>query len=221
MPQLVQFVRPDQGLLFRITHRDNIGYILRHGLWCQSSAQQDPGFVSIGHSEIIVRRKTRAVEVPPGGVLADYVPFYFTPRTPMLHNIVTGYGGVTRRERSEIVVLVTSLERLASSGCDHVLADRNAALRSASFWRGDAIDHGDRLQALPWSDWQASDYRHDPDRPDKAERYQAEVLVHRGLPVTALLAIITHDSPTAERLRHDVAAASCAVRVEVRPAWYP
>lgn len=52
----------------------------------------------------------------PGGTLSDYVPFYFTPCSPMLYNIKTGYNGVPKQEAmEEIVLLVASLRKLAEA----------------------------------------------------------------------------------------------------------
>eukprot|EP01041_Mallomonas_annulata_P023754 gene23754-44328_t len=73
---------PERGLLFRITHTDNLPWLLNNGLHSAGGGLADPGFVPIGLANLIAKRTARAVPVPPGGVLADYVPFYFTPKSP-------------------------------------------------------------------------------------------------------------------------------------------
>src|SRR6185437_10314171 len=117
--QLADILGADKALIFRITHRDNIPDILKNGLHCRNSEHVDPGFVPIGNPEIIDKRKARHVACRPGGTLADYVPFYFTPCTPMLYNIVSGHNGLKRYGRSEIVVLVSSLPRLDNGEIDY------------------------------------------------------------------------------------------------------
>lgn len=72
----------DRALIFRMTHVANIPWILDNGLHCRNCEQQDPNFVPIGHSELIKRRDEQHVPVEPGGVLSDYIPFYFTPLSP-------------------------------------------------------------------------------------------------------------------------------------------
>ena len=69
----------EKALIFRITHINNVQWILRNGLRCKNSDVQDPNFVRIGNLELIQRRTARNVPVPPGGTLSDYIPFYFTP----------------------------------------------------------------------------------------------------------------------------------------------
>lgn len=85
--------------------------------------------IEVGDAQIKGRRGTRPVPVEPGGVVADYVPFYFAPRSPMMssiaHGNVPGYTGGT----AKIVYLVTSVERLQELGLEVLFTDRNAVLR--------------------------------------------------------------------------------------------
>jgi ssDNA thymidine ADP-ribosyltransferase, DarT len=101
-----------KALIFRIVHRDNVPWMLDNGLHCPNSSIKDVNYVSIGNPELIGKRASRCVPCPPGGTLSDYVPFYFTPWSPMLYNIKTGWGGIRKRPNEEIVILVSSLRRL-------------------------------------------------------------------------------------------------------------
>lgn len=134
MASLHMTLTPEKGLIFRITHRDNIRWILQNGLHCQSSGTADPNFVAIGNPELISVRRYREVDIPPGGTLGDYVPFYFTPCSPMLLNITTGYRGIRQRSKEDIVVLVSSLAALQSNGVQYVYTDRHAYLQAATFF---------------------------------------------------------------------------------------
>lgn len=165
--RLADLLAPERALIFRLTHRANVPWILDHGLHCPNG-ERDPDFRPIGSAELIGKRAGRAVPEPPGGTLADYVPFYFTPCSPMMLNIVTGYG-IERVERGELAVLVSSHERLRAAGVPFLYTDRHVYMNAATFFR----DEGG-LPALPWADWRTSDFRSDPERPDKMERYQAE-----------------------------------------------
>ena len=77
----------ERALIFRIAHIKNTPWILDHGLHCRNSEECDPNFVEIGNPELIVKRIHRTVPISPGGLLSDYIPFYFTPYSPMLYNI--------------------------------------------------------------------------------------------------------------------------------------
>ena len=52
------------------------------------------------------------------------MPFYFTPFSPMLYNIKTGYNGIKQRPMNEIVIFVSSLRLLEGRGIPFVFSDR-------------------------------------------------------------------------------------------------
>lgn len=143
---------PEKAYIFRITHIKNVPWILDNGLHCKNSEVQDPNFVNIGNADLITKRTHRTVNGHPSRTLADYVPFYFTPRSPMLYNIRTGYGGIPRRNNSEIVVFVTSLNKLKTNGVEFIYSDRHAYLTTASFF--DDLGH---LSCIDWNILQNSD----------------------------------------------------------------
>jgi hypothetical protein len=107
-------LNPEKALIFRIIHRDNLPWVMDNGLYCGNSEVKAPDWVNIGNPELISKRAAHTVQTPPGGFLNDYVPFYFTPFSPMLLNIKTGRGGIPKRSNDEIVILVSSLRRVAS-----------------------------------------------------------------------------------------------------------
>src|ERR1019366_3671540 len=87
---------PERALIFRITHIANVPWILGHGLHCASSGVLDPSFRPIGDQELIRKRAGRTIPAAPFGTISDYVSFYFTPSSVMLHNIKTGFRGIER-----------------------------------------------------------------------------------------------------------------------------
>ena len=155
--------------IFRITHVQNVPWILRNGLHCKSSNIRDPNFVTIGNPELIDRRSSRVVDARPFGTLSDYVPFYFTPHTPMLLNIKTGFGGINARRNEDIVIIVTNLQRLEELNLSFVFTDRHAYLNSARFF-----NTVNDLSVIDWALLSRRDFKRDPNDPGKMERYQAE-----------------------------------------------
>lgn len=208
-------LKPENGLIFRIAHIDNVPWILEHGLHCQNSAERDPNYVEIGNPELIVKRAHRPVFIPPGGVLSDYIPFYFTPHSPMLLNIKTGYQGIMKRPMSEIVIMVSSLPALVAKEIQFVFTDRHAYLQTASFYSDLA-----RLDRIPWDLLQNRDFKKDVYDPGKFERYQAEALVHRHLPIAGLSGIICHGDAQKSFLQTEVEKRRQTLQVAVKPNWY-
>ncbi|PLK22450.1 DUF4433 domain-containing protein [Porphyrobacter sp. TH134] len=206
---------PDKAHIFRIVHRDNLPWILHNGIHCRSSELVDPNYVDIGNPDLIDRRSGKAVPVEPGGTLSDYVPFYFTPRSPMLLNIKTGYGGIRQRANEEILILVSSLYKVRDYPLPFLFTDRHAYVQTAIF-------HND-LSQLPVIDWEIlcrSDFKRDNNDLGKFERYQAEALVQRRVPVAALLGIACSSEAAAGQVHAQLAAADVALEVAVTPGWY-
>ena len=207
-------LNPEKALIFRITHIANVPWLLDHGLHCRNSSEFDPDFLNIGNPDLISRRHHRPVPVTPGGTLSDYVPFYFTPYSIMLYNIKTGYGGVPRQSSDQIVILVSSLRKVAELGIPFVFTNQHAYPVAAEYFNS----LGD-LGRIDWPLLQARDFHHDPEDPGKKERYQAEALVHRHLPVNGLLGIGC-TTEASRRLQTDLQKRNLPLQVVVRPDWY-
>ncbi len=205
---------PHKALIWRVVHRDNLLWILDHGLHCANGSPQDPTYVQIGLPDLIAQRREREVPVPPGGNLSDYVPFYFTPFSPMVLRIITGKE-VLPRPRDELCFLVTSLHHLAAQDIPFVFADRHAYLAAATFHR-DVAD----LPSLCWAAWQARKFARNPDDPEAFERYQAEALVYGHLPLCGLQGIICYDSATHDTIADLMAGRELDLRLLQRPEWY-
>lgn len=211
----MDFLTAERALVFRITHIDNIPWILEHGIRCRSSNKVDPNFVNIGNVELIAKRAHKAVPIDPFGTLADYVPFYFTPASPMLLNIHTGYNGLRIVPNEQIVMVVSSLRKLQTSGRQFVFTDRHAYLVPARF-----SSNLNDLTGLPWGLWQARDFKYDPERPDKMDRYQAEALVHRKVRVTDILAIAAFSDTAVDRVKGMAEAVESDVQVTRKRSWF-
>lgn len=208
-------LNPEKALIFRITHRDNIPWILDHGLHCPSSKTLDPNYVDIGNADLIGKRNVHPVPQSPGGTLSDYVPFYFTPLSIMLFNVKTGWGGVRKRENQEIVMMVTSLHTLKRRGLSFLFTDRHAYLATAEFF-SDLL----RLDQIDWPRLQQRDFKADPEDPSKKERYQAEALVHKHLPVDALAGFVCYNDPAAAAINKALAKRNMTAKVVKKPDWY-
>ena len=206
---------PEKGLIFRIVHRDNLDWILTNGVHCRSSELVDPNYVDIGNPELIGKRNGRPVPIEPGGTLSDYVPFYFTPRSPMLLNIKTGFNGIRQRRNEEILILVSSLYHIRAQLMQYLFTNGHAYLQTSQFYTDLA-----RLEDIDWAILRASDFKRDNDDLGKFDRYQAEALVHHHVPVGALLGIASCNGAEAAATQDRVGEAGVDLKVVARPGWY-
>jgi hypothetical protein len=202
----------DKALIYRITHRDNIPWILDNGLHCKSSRTVDPGFVDIGDPELIEERSQHVVPCHPGGTLSDYVPFYFTPFSPMAYNIKTGRNGICKRGNADLVVIFTSLHKLNERQVPFLFTDQHAIGAGAYY-----SDLG-RLDQIDWLSLQQRNFRRDD--PQRFRRYQAEALVHKHLPIDSILGLVCYGDNAASILNGNVETRRLIVPVAKRPSWY-
>lgn len=215
MPDHYPNLNPDKALIWRITHRRNLLWILANGLYAGNGGVCSPDWVTIGNEELINRRARRAVPVAPGGVLNDYVPFYFTPFSPMMYNIYTGRGGVRQVANADIVILVSSLHRLDEMKLPFVYTDRHAYPVTARYFNDLAS-----LDAVDWPLLQQRNFQRDPNDPEKVERYQAEALVYRQMPIEALLGAVCYTEVVQGELQQQAKVLGVELDVRCLPGWY-
>ena len=208
-------LNPEKALIWRIVHRDNLAWIFRNGLHCANSPVQAPNYVAIGNADLIDRRSHRMVPVAPGGTLADYVPFYFTPFSPMMYNIYTGRGAVAKRRNDEICILVSNLAKVKALQLDFVFTDRHAYPPLAKYF-----NDTDHIGEVDWPLLQTRNFKRNPDDPEQIERYQAEALVHQHLPITGLLGIVCYTESVKNSLDTHIQREGLKLDVRVMPQWY-
>lgn len=207
-------LNPAKALIFRIAHRDNLPWILDHGFHAQTGQLSDPNFRDIGNPDLIQKRTSRVVNVGPGGTLSDYIPFYFTPFSIMMYNIHTGYN-VRQVSNEEILIFVSSLFRVSQLAIPFVFTDQHAYPMMANYFTD-----LDDLDAIDWDLLNSRDFRHDPDDPGKKERYQAEALVWKYLPLNALLGICSYTPAVDQWMKAQLAERHLNVRTIIERGWY-
>lgn len=208
-------LNPQKALIWRILHRANLPWVLEHGMHSDNSLMRAPNWVSIGNAELIERRALHRVPMPPGGVLNDYVPFYFTPFSVMLRNIHTGWNGVKQVSNEDIVILVSSLHRMKELGLPFLFTDSHAYSGLACYF--DDLAHLDKID---WPLLQRRDFKRDPEDPGKLERYQAEALVHQQVPLAALSGIVCYTEAVKADIEREMRSQALPPPVHARPNWY-
>ena len=205
----------DKALIFRIIHRDNLPWILDNGVHARNGKKFDPNYRNIGNPDLIDKRSRRLVQLGPGGTLSDYVPFYFTPFSIMMYNIKTGYGGISRVANEEIVILVSSLFRISELGIPFVFTDSHAYVRMAKYFT-----NLENLDQIDWALLNRRDFRNDPDDPGKLERYQAEALVWKCVPLKALTGVCCYTEAVNTWIKSELDQRGQEIKTTVQTKWY-
>lgn len=202
-------------ILYHMTHIQNLPSIINKGvLYCDKRAQTIKAR-SIAYVNFKEKRRVKPVPVPPGGVIADYVPFYFAPCSPMLFVIHKGQVDSSLTQ-SEIVYLTTTIEAIVEAGKRFVFTDRHPLSPVAHFTN-------DLNQLNHYVDWNVmqSAYWHDIEEyPNRKSRRQAEFLVHQAVEWTLIQHIGVYDQARLQQVNEFLAHASYKPPVSVQRGWY-
>jgi hypothetical protein len=209
--------------IYHITHIDNLSGILREGgLWCDAERLRRGLLVqTIAYQELKDRRSQLSVEtldgrpVAAGGELADYVPFYFANRSPMLYAIHTGYVEGYTGGQAEVVYLVSSVERAVEMGTQWCFTDGHAVEALTEFFVS-----LDDLSRVDWTVVEHWSWHNRANNLDRKRRKQAEFLVHRFFPWDAVESIAVMTSAMTERVNNVISDSAPQTPVKVERSWY-
>ncbi|MCF8451416.1 MAG: DUF4433 domain-containing protein [Taibaiella sp.] len=190
-----------------------MSHILSYGLCTKHHPEKDPDFIPIGNPGIIGVRDDTLVKLKDYGNIGEYVPFYFTPRSIMQYNIVSGYWApeVPKLPPQYLLIVQCRIDVLAG-------------LERFFFTDGQAnsklTKHYADLQYINEIDWhciQHGDFGKSDGDYDRLRRYQAEFLVHQHVPVNAINALFVYNEKAATFVKEKLADASnTKLRVHIK-----
>jgi len=145
-------------------------------------------------------------------VVADYVPFYYAPRSPMMSAISNGnVPGYTSNE--DLIYLVSSLDQVRTACLRWVCTDGNARAKLTDFFSTwtelESSTDWDIMKARYWADTQEDGHR--------KNRRMAEFLVHDFLPFNLVLGVAVKSERVASIIRSRLSA---AIDIRVKPDYY-
>ncbi len=206
---------PQPTYIYRIAHYSNLEFILHNGLCCPNHEIRDPNYMNIGHRTLIDSRGLREVPIAPFGVLNDYVPFYFTKKSPMLyviskHNVPDYTGG-----QGEIIYLVSSAQDVAQANIPFVFTNRHSKIGYAEF-RNNLKD----LSIIDWDVIKGERWNNTPTEYDRQEKKQAEFLVHQRMPIELVRGIACFNDKIFHIIQQTLLENNKTIPVRKMPSWY-
>lgn len=196
---------------FRITHIDNIPYIERNGLVKANSPLRDPNYVSIGDTQVILKRGQRLIK---GYRLSDFIPFYLGPRSPMLYVIQHGYNGVKRVDAEQIVYCVIRLSDIISHNVDCVFTDGHALSGLTAYYDKNILGRIDEI--VNFDDVYSSQWNSEEDL-DLKRRKEAELLVGVDLAPQFTKGYVVYNDNAKQRLVNNGIETD---KIVVAPGYY-
>jgi hypothetical protein len=211
-------MKPEERLIYHITHVDNLPAILQDGcLWSDYDVRQTSNRRTVIGYGTIKQRRLEELPVPchPGTYVGHYVPFYFCPRSPMLYvinrkNVELSYRGGQGRIVHLVSRIGTAIE--LSEGRPWAFSDVNAGGRYARFSKDLAefnqLVDMTSVNAAIWNDSTVK------------ERKQAEFLVHSRFPWSGILGIGVISKVMDDEVSSLLRECGQLTKVVVKPDWY-
>ena len=200
--------------IYHFTDVDNLERILEADeLRCHAMADCA---TDVADSTIKGRRMTKGVPCGPGGMVGDYVPFYFAPRSPMLFRIQQGGVEGVSSDPARLVYLVSSTEVMLNAGLRCVFTDGNAASAITDFYDDQQLLD----QVVDWPLMRATYWYNTPEDGDRRRRRQAEFLVHGAVPLDLINELGLYDPGVGASVQEIAVASGRNVTIRVRSGWY-
>lgn len=201
--------------LYHFTHQNNLESILAAGGLQCDSAMAGHSHAVVGNRDIKTRRKYRPVSVPPHGVVADYVPFYFAPRSPMLFLIHNGNVPECEYGQEDVVYFCATVEEVVAE-CAFCYTDRNAARSIAGFFND--VEEMEGVVDMPLMSERY--WGNSPDDLDRVDRRMAEFLVHRFFPWSLVKGIGVYGQGNSRYVQSVLDRNGQATPIEILRDWY-
>lgn len=205
--------------VLRFIHLDNLHICLRRGgLHAPNHAPQD-GLVyrTIHNPDIQRERHTRIVDCGPGGVIHDYVGFYFGYLSPMLLQLNTGRVEGYNEGQEPLIYLASNAQAIRDSGVGYIFSDGHG-IAAYTDWYHDLAD----LDKVDWDMVYQRYWADKIDDMDRQRRKQAEFLVHKFCDWSLIHEVAVLNEKVRKRVESIMDKFPSRVRrpVLVRPAWY-
>ena len=214
---------PDRPKIYHIVHVDRLPSILKEGYLLSDSEVRKRGIsgTTIGDPEIKDRRLSKPLHSYPDTVVGDYVPFYFCPRSVLLHiNWRAGAGRnigpsapTNQAGEDEIIHLEADLLKVVlhadANNIRWAFTDINAAI-------GISRDFNS-LSQLDQIDWNAIKSRF---WKGKTDVKSAEFLAHNRFPIHLIDRIGVKLESVQSKVLRTIGQFECDIHIDVTMAWY-
>lgn len=198
--------------IYHFTHISNLsslissgGVICKNGVDSSSIIYRSAAYDSVqGHREIF------QVPVAPGGLIHDYVPFYFNSLSPMLFAVHK--GNIPGVSMSEVVFFKTTAQTVEGAGKLFVFTDGHGIM--------DLTDYYNNLNELSEVPWDVVNARYWTSFVDGKRLRQSEFLVHSKLDWELIETIGVYNQIMKDRVESLIQHLVHKPSVEIKLDWY-
>lgn len=205
------------NLVLHMTSIENVEAILQAGSLLSKAVldQENTDYHSIAHQNIQDRRLTTVVPCGDGGVLHDYVPFYFASRSPMLYAIRNGRIDGFDGSQEDIVYWVSKIKVFIENDVPFVFTDGHGTMAFTEFF-----DDATHLSQIDWHIMEARNWYDTEEDNDRKRRRQAEFLVHQSCKLENIIGLAVKSDQKKEEVNNLLLKNNSTLKALVRTNWY-
>jgi hypothetical protein len=209
---------PSSHAIMHFTHVKNLPGILAEGCLQADNLVARGSRLVVEAADLSIKASRRQIPISlsPGGCVADYVPCYFAPRSPMLFKISKGTVPGYTDGQDPLVYLVSTVETVARAGLRWLFSDGNCAAGVTQVFSDLSLLDS----VVDWRVMRAQIWKNTADDPDRMRRRMAEFLVHERLPVSCLLGALVRTPGMKAGVEAVLAKHGVPLQVALRPSWY-
>ncbi len=210
---------PTNIKIFHIIHIDRFESVLSDGyLFCDAKMSQKTNIGSIiGISKIKQRRLEKHLSSYPDLTVGQCVPFYFCPRSVMLHSIYCKNPELSYSEgQDNIIHLVFDLNNVLNWATNNNLRTCYTSSNAGSSYFEDYSDFS-KIDLI--IDWNSVNAKYWADKEIK-EKKQSEFLIENKIDINLLVGIGVYNSQNYEKVKNMLNNHNIFPVVEIRKDWY-
>jgi len=161
--------------ILRFLHVENLATIIQRGkLHSPNHAPNDGlSYKTIHNVDVQSKRAEKRIPCGSGGVIHDYVPFYFGYLSPMMLNLKTGRVPGYSEGQEPLIYLSSTAQGIADSGKSFVFSDGHGVPAFTSWF-----DDLSLLKNVSWDIVNERYWRDNANDMDRQRKKQAEFLVY-------------------------------------------
>lgn len=205
-------------LIMHFTHIKNLPGILDAGCLQADNRVDRRSALRVEAADLGIKaaRKMIRVSLAPYGCVADYVPFYFAPRSPMLYKLAKRSVSTYVHGQDPLIYLISTVEAVTHAGLRCLFSDGNCAVAVSRM--SDDLSLLDSM--VDWEVIRARMWSNTVEDPDRMRRRMAEFLVHERVPINLLAGIAVRTPEALAQVTDTLASRNVNLPVRVRPGWY-
>lgn len=149
-------------------------------------------------------------------MIGEYIPFYFTPKSIMLFNIITGYWHplVQKRNQSEILIIRCLIADLA------LLPQWFFTDGQGNDFSSNHYNDLDNLELVDWKSIQNGEFSKSDGDFDRPRRYQAEFLVHKQVPLKSVESLNVYNDQAENFVNNYLHLNNINLAVNIQPHYF-